>query len=257
MTTSSITRSDQNWSPAGVQVSSSPAHSSSAAGYIQAGGRLEASTGLASRAVSDSAPRAGARRPQRGLPRWRAIPGWEGLYEASRFGQIRSVPRVVRYRDGRVRTYLGQMIKPRPVKGGYLSVNLAREGCQETHKVHKLVALTFHGAPPPGLEVRHYDGDQKNNRATNLIYGTRSENIHDQVRHGRHARAQQVTCLLGHSLVAPNLVMSVLRKEGRRNCLACVQMHRAASRAKTAGRPFDRKAEADRRYIEIMRRAAA
>ena len=69
---------------------------------------------------------------------------------------------------------------------GYLVVRLTVGGKRRKFRVHQLVALAYHG-PKPGedYEVRHLDGNPKNNRAGNLAWGTRSENAKDRVKHGR------------------------------------------------------------------------
>jgi hypothetical protein len=67
-------------------------------------------------------------------------------------------------------------------KGGYASVGLGRDN---TRMVHQLVAETFHGDRPEGMDVAHYDGNPANNFAGNLSYKTRSENCLDRSRHDR------------------------------------------------------------------------
>lgn len=120
---------------------------------------------------------------------WKAIPGWEGTYEASSTGLIRSVPRLIvqRNRWGKVMkcwratVVLRQTANPR----GYLTVTLNREGRGKSGvRVHRLVALTFLGPCPEGMQVCHNNGDQTDNRAENLRYGTPSENVHDALKHG-------------------------------------------------------------------------
>lgn len=68
------------------------------------------------------------------------------------------------------------------------------------HYVHHLVAEAFIGPRPAGLEIRHLDGDSRNNAAANLRYGTHSENELDKVRHGTHPFASRSHCLRGHLL---------------------------------------------------------
>jgi hypothetical protein len=52
--------------------------------------------------------------------------------------------------------------------------------------VHRLVLYAFAGPPPDGHECRHLDGNSRNNHASNLCWGTHSENIHDVIAHGNH-----------------------------------------------------------------------
>lgn len=71
------------------------------------------------------------------------------------------------------------MLSPAPTHGGYLGVNL---GHYPHFTVHSLVALTFHGERPDGMEIRHLNGNQQDNRPCNLAYGTHTENEADKGR---------------------------------------------------------------------------
>lgn len=120
---------------------------------------------------------------------WQKIPGWEGIYEASETGMIRSVPRWIfqgnqwgqQMRCWRKLVVLRQS----PNSRGYLTVGLSRNGRTNSGQaVHRLIALTFLGPCPEGLQVCHNNGDQTDNRIENLRYDTPSENIRDALRHG-------------------------------------------------------------------------
>jgi hypothetical protein len=102
---------------------------------------------------------------------WKDIPGFEGKYQASNLGRIRSVDHVV------VRHIKGRILRPRIRKMGYPVVTLSGAGPKD---VHRLVALTFHGQGRPGEQVRHLNGDRADPRAENLAWGTQSENEHDK-----------------------------------------------------------------------------
>ena len=113
------------------------------------------------------------------MTEWKPIPGHDG-YEASDQGEIRSIDHVVRRKNGIPHTVKGRILrsnnKNRP------QVNIRGERIL----VQKLVILTFHGPKPfAGAEVRHLDDDRYNNKATNLAWGTRGENIRDAWRNGR------------------------------------------------------------------------
>lgn len=119
---------------------------------------------------------------------WRSIPGYEGRYEASTKGRIRSVDRIVysrnRYTGMPFPRYLkGQILKPgRYCKSGHVSVVLGRK--TPGKPVHQLIMRTFVGDPPEGHEVLHRDGNPQNNRLDNLRYGSRRDNILDVYRQG-------------------------------------------------------------------------
>jgi hypothetical protein len=119
---------------------------------------------------------------------WKSIPGYEGIYEASSLGRIRSLERIVNYRDGRVFHYdTREIYTHAPNSGGYLctTLNDISTGRKETFGIHELVCMAFHGLPPTAkCETRHLDGNKRNNRAENLAWGTRHENREDSRRHG-------------------------------------------------------------------------
>ena len=114
---------------------------------------------------------------------WRDIPGFEGYYQASTLGRIKSLSRTVtqRLRNGDSTTvYIeGQIMSQQKSNKGYFRVGL-RDGKKKTyHGVHRLVALTFPeicGEYFDGAEVMHLDEDPANNKATNLRWGTHTEN---------------------------------------------------------------------------------
>ena len=119
---------------------------------------------------------------------WKDIPGYEGRYQASTLGRIRSLDRKVRVvipNTGKphFRNYKGQVLRPgRYCKSGHLSVVLGHG--KAGAPVHQLVASTFLGPCPKGCEVLHANGNPTDNRVKNLRYGTRTENIIDVFRCG-------------------------------------------------------------------------
>lgn len=111
--------------------------------------------------------------------RWKDIPGYEGLYQVSDQGKVRSL--------GRLNAY-GRRIKGRELSQinatrGYLQVKLCKDGLQSTRKIHVLVASAFIGDRPDGNHVRHLNGIKKDNRVVNLAYGSPAENGKDMRRH--------------------------------------------------------------------------
>jgi hypothetical protein len=124
-------------------------------------------------------------------PQWAPIVDFEGFYEVSTDGQIRSRPRP---------GTKGGLLTPkvRDDDSGYLSVGLYATGREETHRIHNVVLIAFVGPRPQGMVARHLDGDPTNNRLDNLCWGTSSENNIDQVRHGTHPHASKTHCPRGH-----------------------------------------------------------
>lgn len=124
---------------------------------------------------------------------WKQIPDFPH-YEASNLGRVRFVGRqqVVSDKLGRnyVRTHKPRIRKASTVPGHYAATTLYNNGIRKHMEVHRIITLTFLGKCPPGLEVRHLDGNKLNNRLANLCYGTRRENIADVARHGRRRRGE-------------------------------------------------------------------
>lgn len=115
---------------------------------------------------------------------WKEIPGFEGRYEASTLGRVRSVSRDVP-RKGQGQMHMtGRVLKQMlGWNKKYLQVNLSRK----SFMVHHLIAKTFLGERPATAVVRHLDGDFTNNRLSNLSYGTQSENLQDCYAYGGRA----------------------------------------------------------------------
>lgn len=121
---------------------------------------------------------------------WKPVIGYEGLYEVSNYGRVRSLDRVARNGRGS-RVYTGKLLKPQPLRSGYLTVNLSSDGSVTRHLVHRIVCISFHGKPTGRtLEVGHFNGDQKDNRAENLRWCSHLENMSDRDRHGRTLRGE-------------------------------------------------------------------
>ena len=157
------------------------------------------------------------------VEQWKPVHGYEGIYEVSSHGRVRSVDRTVTRSDGQVRHLEGKVLRAALSKrGGYPIVSLYAHGKNKMRYVHSLVAEAFIGTRPEGMEVCHGDGDPNNNHVENLRYGTQSDNELDKVRHGTHTNAAKTRCPLGHELFAENIPPSIA-KRGKRQCRACAR----------------------------------
>jgi hypothetical protein len=121
-------------------------------------------------------------------------------------------------------------------KKGYLMVFLCLNGEREARTIHTLVAEAFLDPRPPGQVVRHRDGNQRNNAATNLEWGTRGENELDKVRHGTHQMASRTYCPQDHEYTQENTII-VRRADGSFLQRACRQCRNAAIAAWTDRNP--------------------
>jgi hypothetical protein len=118
---------------------------------------------------------------------WKPVLGYEGLYEVSNLGNVRSLDRLCEGRDGRLEIHWGKQLKPQTLYNGYLEVYLSdrTRGRNRKHRtVHSLVAEAFHGPRAGNQDIMHLDGNRANNRADNLCYGTRSENLVQTYQYG-------------------------------------------------------------------------
>lgn len=157
------------------------------------------------------------------MSEWRAIPGWEGYYEVSSDGQIRSLDRM---------TSRGQQIKGRVrtlniLPNGYALIALSRGSNRTARTVHSLVAETFVGPRPAKHDVCHRNGKRDDNRIENLYYGTRSQNNRDKVKHGTDHNASKTHCKYGHEFNNDN---TYFRPEGGRACRRCRAIRYARKR---------------------------
>jgi len=106
---------------------------------------------------------------------WRAVPGFEGFYDVSNRGRVRSLRRNVPHRNG-TQSVRGRILALQKNRGGYLAIQLWKSNHMKRPLVHTLVLRAFIGPPPDNHETNHLDGDKTNNHITNLEYVTRSEN---------------------------------------------------------------------------------
>jgi hypothetical protein len=125
---------------------------------------------------------------------WKPIPGYEGFYEASSLGRIRSLDRDVvqakAFGGVCVRHFKGKVLIPK-THGRYHQVNLAKSGVTRTVNLHSVICEAFHGPrPSPQHEAAHWDRDVANNAVDNLRWATKVENADDKQRHGTMMRGE-------------------------------------------------------------------
>ena len=109
---------------------------------------------------------------------WKDIPEYEGSYQVSNMGRVRSVDRVITYRNGRVQKHKGRVLKSYVNTSGYKRVILSNDGKCNTKTVHRLILKTFEPhVNMNNLDVNHIDGNKLNNHLTNLEWLTRRDNI--------------------------------------------------------------------------------
>ena len=117
---------------------------------------------------------------------WKDIKGYEGLYQVSDLGRVKSLETKVQDKNGRIRTLKERLLKYVKTKeNGQATVNLHLSGKKERILVQKLVAEAFLEKPLESKDkIRHINGDAADNRASNLIYGSKSDCSIDLYRKG-------------------------------------------------------------------------
>lgn len=139
---------------------------------------------------------------------WLPVAGYEGRYEVSDQGRVRSLHK----------RNPGHIKKQRNHKE-YWTVALKYDGVHHSPSpVHVLVATAFLGPRPHGMDTCHNNGDSLDNRLENLRYDTHSANQLDSVRHGTHAEARRTHCTKGHPYDKANTYVA---PSGSRSCRAC------------------------------------
>jgi hypothetical protein len=110
------------------------------------------------------------------MEQWKEIKGYEGWYEISSFGVIRSVDRKVDFEDGRYANYKGKLIKKVVNSNGYYVSTLWKNSKSKTVYIHRLVAEYFILNPDNKKFINHIDGNKLNNTIENLEWVTQLEN---------------------------------------------------------------------------------
>lgn len=185
---------------------------------------------------------------------WRAIPGYEGYFEVSTLGRVRSLDRTVERKNGIVQKVSEKLLSTdKRTDKGYICVSLRKDGKRRTVNVHDAMAAAFLGPRPEKHYVRHWDDDRDNNTLANLRYGLPGDNSRDAVRNGKNQNANKTHCKYGHEFVPANT-----RTTPSRMCNACNRARAQVSNGFISEEEYQRYADdayqriieggADRRY---------
>lgn len=150
---------------------------------------------------------------------WKDIPGYEGIYQASSKGMIRTANgKITSNRRNSKRIWKMRVLKGR---GDSYStgkrVSLWKDGRCKDWLVARLVALTFLGDPPEGYTVNHIDGNRMNNAVENLEWLSRADNIKHGFRTGLYAKSQKkIRAFDGESYLCFDSMSEFDRRIGRK-----------------------------------------
>jgi hypothetical protein len=108
---------------------------------------------------------------------WKDIPGYQGLYQVSNNGEVKSLKKEVKTKSNSLRTVSERILKTAVNQHGYVVINLYKEGVSKNWRVHRLVALVFCSNPNDLNVVNHIDGNKLNNHYSNLEWCTHSDNV--------------------------------------------------------------------------------
>ena len=134
---------------------------------------------------------------------WKDIPGYEGLYQASTDGQIRTCPgKTTSNARYKTRVWKQRVMKPTYQKrktghGADAKVKLWKDRSVKTHLVSRLVAMTWCRGYDKGLTVNHIDGNPLNNHSENLEWVSRKENIRLAYKDGLYSQAKPISISTG------------------------------------------------------------
>lgn len=113
---------------------------------------------------------------------WKEIEGYEGLYEVSNQGRVRSLDRWAKNSaSGSVRLSKGRVLKSHTISNGYHHVILYKEGEKKDKMIHRLVAEAFIPNPDNKPKIDHINTDKTDNRVENLRWCTQKENCNNPI----------------------------------------------------------------------------
>lgn len=163
-----------------------------------------------------------------GSERWVPVEGYEGLYEVSDTGKVKSLARRVEFHRQGKPSYFTTRERLLRTSGGekYRMVILCKGGEKKPHLVHRLVAQAFIPNPERHPFVLHGDDNPQNNNVENLRWGTHSDNMLDSIRNGTHHEARKTRCKRGHEFTPENTRIRKTKTGESRWCRECGRRYR-------------------------------
>ena len=122
---------------------------------------------------------------------WKDVVGYEGFYQVSNQGRVKSLDRNIKHKNGRVYYTKGKILKTYLQNGGYLIAHLNKNGKMKNCTVHRLVATAFIENPEEKAEIDHINTIKTDNRVENLRWVTRSENFLNPLTRVKNSEARK------------------------------------------------------------------
>lgn len=126
-----------------------------------------------------------------GIEIWRDVPGWEGMYQVSTFGRVKTMERMIKSNCNNFRISEERIKEVELRKDGYTATLFCRNSKVTQYKIHRLVGIAFMPNPENKRDINHISGVRSENRLENLEWATRSENK----LHGFRIGMTKPTCL--------------------------------------------------------------
>lgn len=128
---------------------------------------------------------------------WKDIDGYEGYYQVSNLGRVKSLKREVIRSDGHLRPIKECILTPIENNDGYYQIKLSMNGKSHTKRIHQLVGLSFLDKPNDftldKYEINHIDCDRKNNDVNNLEWITHGDNVRYSIENNNHVCTRDLT----------------------------------------------------------------
>lgn len=159
--------------------------------------------------------------------KWRDIKGYEGLYQVSNHGKIKSLERYKK-NHSKLKKVNEKILKTATNRYGYCIVVLSKNGISHTYTVHKLVMESFNRSPYENEVINHIDSNKTNNNIENLEYVTQKENIRKAWENGLCENVRKNAMNMVHKNAIPP--RAVAQKDLNGNLIATYVSIREAER---------------------------
>lgn len=136
---------------------------------------------------------------------WKDIKNYEGLYQVSNMGRIKSLKRIIKYKNGRNQVYNSKILKPLSYKDKYLKIVLYKNKIGKTFAIHRLVAQAFIPNPYNYPVINHKDENKHNNKVDNLEWCTVKYNNNYKNVRGRAVKTRKKNLIKNKKIYVYNL----------------------------------------------------